>query len=69
MYDMIKRANAEGVVRFDLMWGAPEYKKQLGGDILPVKNIYISNIFSHKLLLYRLRYRLIPKIKELIKSF
>lgn len=41
-YDMHKRAVAEGIVRYDAMRGDYDYKKQLGGVVLPISGIYIA---------------------------
>jgi hypothetical protein len=76
-YDMVLKANAEGVIRFDFMRGYFEYKMLLGGFLLPIRNIDISKRFAPKLLLFRFLYgiwhnryfklcrkRIAPGIKE-----
>lgn len=52
-YDMVQKANKEGVVRFDFMRGYFDYKMLLGGYLLPIQNINISKRISPKLILFR----------------
>ncbi len=48
--EMFKRALKENVTWFDSMRGKYDFKQQLGGKLLPIKNIYIySNRFLSKI--------------------
>jgi CelD/BcsL family acetyltransferase involved in cellulose biosynthesis len=55
-YDMHRRAVAEGITRYDAMRGDYDYKKQLGGVVLPISGIYITPRPGIKTAVFRLMF-------------